>query len=185
MTIRFTLLAAIGAASLGLSTGVMAQDADTTANADADTAVEEAAPAPTITPEYWTVDTDLTHEPENIWVLDLSNGGRVQIRLKSEWAPNHVERIKTLTEQGFYDGTIFHRVIDGFMAQGGDPTGTGRGGSELPDLKAEFNRVPHLRGTVAMARNGNSDDSANSQFYIIFYPTMAIDGKYRSERAHV
>ncbi|GGD66411.1 peptidylprolyl isomerase [Croceicoccus mobilis] len=178
MTIRFTLLAAIGAASLGLSTGAMAQDADTTANAEADTAVEEAAPAPTITPEYWTVDTDLTHEPENIWVLDLANGGRVQIRLKSEWAPNHVERIKTLTEQGFYDGTIFHRVIDGFMAQGGDPTGTGRGGSELPDLKAEFNRVPHLRGTVAMARNGNSDDSANSQFYIIFYPTMAIDGKY-------
>lgn len=126
---------------------------------------------------YWRIDTSLQSDPENVLLLDLSNGGRVAIRLKPEWAPNHVERIKTLTRQGFYNGVIFHRVIEGFMAQTGDPSGTGRGASELPDLKAEFNRVPHLRGTVSMARGGD-DDSANSQFFIVFYPTMQIDRKY-------
>ena len=168
-----------GVAAIMLATGGMALAQD---EAD-DTAPEQAAevqPAPIagFDTDYWTVNADTALEPENVWILDLSNGGRVAIRLKPEWAPDHVERIKTLTQQGFYDGVIFHRVIDGFMAQSGDPTGTGRGGSELPDLKAEFNRVPHLRGTVSMARMGNSEESANSQFFIVFYPTMAIDGKY-------
>ena len=83
--------------------------------------------------------------------------GRVAIRLMPEWAPSHVERIKTLTKEGFYNGVIFHRVIDGFMAQTGDPTGTGQGGSKLPDLNAEFNDIPHLRGTVSMARTDEAE----------------------------
>ena len=115
--------------------------------------------------------------PENVLYLDLSNGGRVTIRLMPEWAPSHVERIKTLVQQGFYNGIIFHRVIDGFMAQTGDPTGTGGGGSQLPDLKAEFNLMPHLRGTLSMART-DAPDSANSQFFIVFYPRFALDRKY-------
>lgn len=123
------------------------------------------------------VDTDQSHDPDNVLLLDLSDGGRVAIRLMPQWAPNHVERIKTLTKQGFYNGIIFHRVIDGFMAQTGDPTGTGQGGSQLPDLKAEFNAMPHLRGTVSMART-NDPDSANSQFFIVFYPRFALDHKY-------
>jgi cyclophilin family peptidyl-prolyl cis-trans isomerase len=101
----------------------------------------------------------------------------VTIRLMPAWAPGHVERIKTLTRQGFYNGIIFHRVIDGFMAQTGDPTGTGTGGSQLPDLKAEFNSLPHVRGSVSMARADNPD-SANSQFFIVFYPRFALDRKY-------
>ncbi|MCF8706539.1 peptidylprolyl isomerase [Rhizorhapis sp. SPR117] len=116
-------------------------------------------------------------EPENVLDLDLSNGGRVRIQLRPDIAPNHVERIKTLARQGFYDGVIFHRVIEGFMAQTGDPTGTGQGGSELPDLKAEFNAYPHLRGTVSMAR-ASSDDSANSQFFIMLMPRFSLDRKY-------
>jgi len=123
------------------------------------------------------VDPDLTKDLENILYLDLSNGKRVAIRLMPDWAPNHVERIKTLTRQGFYDGVVFHRVIDGFMAQTGDPTGTGRGGSELPDLKAEFNMFPHVRGTVSMARAA-TEDSANSQFFIVFYPRFSLDRTY-------
>ena len=126
---------------------------------------------------YPPVNFDQSVAPENIWVLDLSNGQRVKIRLMPEWAPAHVERIKTLTAQGFYNGVIFHRVIEGFMAQGGDPTGTGQGGSELPDLKAEFNPMPHVRGTLSMARAA-SDDSANSQFFIVFYPRFALDKRY-------
>jgi peptidylprolyl isomerase len=101
----------------------------------------------------------------------------VAIRLMPQWAPAHIERIKLLARQGFYDGTIFHRVIDGFMAQGGDPSGTGAGGSKLPDLKAEFNSIPHVRGSVAMART-NEPDTANSQFFIVFYPHFALDKKY-------
>lgn len=116
-------------------------------------------------------------DPDDILYLDLSTGGRVAIRLNSEIAPNHVSRIKTLVREGFYDGIIFHRVIDGFMAQTGDPTGTGQGGSELPDLKAEFNPIPHLRGSVSMARTDNPD-SANSQFFIVFYPRFSLDNKY-------
>jgi len=109
------------------------------------------AAAPLPSPDV-TVDPDVTHDPDNVLFLDLSNGGRVAIRLMPQWAPHHVERIKTLTRQGFYNGIIFHRVIDGFMAQTGDPTGTGQGGSQLPNLKAEFNTVPHVRGAVSMAR---------------------------------
>lgn len=132
-----------------------------------------AAPAPLSA----VVNMDPSFQPDNVLLLDLSNGGRVAIRLMPEWAPNHVERIKTLTRQGFYNGVIFHRVIDGFMAQTGDPTGTGTGGSQLPDLKAEFNSIPHVRGTVSMART-NDPDTANSQFFVVFYPRFALDRRY-------
>jgi peptidylprolyl isomerase len=135
---------------------------------------EGEAPPPRV---YAQVDYDLTHDPDNILLLDLSTGQRVAIRLMADWAPNHVERIKTLTRQGFYDGVIFHRVIEGFMAQTGDPTGTGQGGSQLPDLAAEFNDMPHVRGTVSMAR-AQAENSANSQFFIVFYPRFALDRKY-------
>ncbi|MFK7842301.1 MAG: peptidylprolyl isomerase [Sphingorhabdus sp.] len=128
--------------------------------------VEEQAPAPASVPAE-----------ENILHLDLSTGGRVTIQLFNALAPKHVERIKMLTRQGFYDGIIFHRVIEGFMAQTGDPTGTGTGGSSLPDLKAEFGPFPHLRGVVSMAR-AQGEDSANSQFFIVFYPRFSLDGKY-------
>lgn len=116
-------------------------------------------------------------DPENVLVLDLSTGGRVTIQMFPAVAPAHIERIKTLTRQGFYNGVVFHRVIDGFMAQTGDPKGTGLGGSELPDLKAEFNNTPHLRGTVSMART-NEPDTANSQFFICFQPRFSLDKKY-------
>lgn len=115
--------------------------------------------------------------PENVLNLDLSTGGRVTIQLYPEIAPAHIERIKALTRQGFYNGVIFHRVIDGFMAQTGDPKGTGQGGSDLPDLKAEFSKLPHLRGTVSMART-NEPDTANSQFFICFQPRFSLDNKY-------
>jgi cyclophilin family peptidyl-prolyl cis-trans isomerase len=131
-------------------------------------------PVPVLQP---IVDPDPSHDPDNVLYLDLSTGGRVTIRLMPVWAPNHVERIKTLVHQGFYNGIIFHRVIDGFMAQTGDPTGTGQGGSTLPDLKAEFNAYPHMRGTVSMART-NEPDTANSQFFIVFYPRFALDRHY-------
>jgi peptidylprolyl isomerase len=135
------------------------------APAMAQEAATAAAPAPAI-------------DPENALHLDLSTGGRVTIQMRPDKAPNHVERIRTLARRGFYDGTVFHRVIEGFMAQGGDPTGTGSGGSDLPDLKAEFNSLPHLRGTASMARTDNPD-SANSQFFIMFMPNTAqMDGNY-------
>ena len=133
--------------------------------------------APAVTKVDARVDLDPAHDPDNVLLLDLSNGGRVAIRLMPQWAPHHVERIKALTRQGFYNGVIFHRVIDGFMAQTGDPTGTGQGGSPLPDLKAEFNGVPHVRGSVSMART-DMPDSANSQFFIVFYPHFALDRHY-------
>lgn len=120
----------------------------------------------------------LEEDKENILLLDLSNGERVAIRLVPEWAPKHVERVKTLARQGFYDDVIFHRVIEGFMAQTGDPTGTGLGGSELPDLEAEFNQLPHVRGTVAMARQADNKNTANSQFFIVFYPRFSLDRNY-------
>jgi len=123
------------------------------------------------------INYDAGADPENIWVLDLSNGERIKIRLMEQWAPTHVERVKELTRRGFYDGIIFHRVIEGFMAQGGDPTGTGQGGSELPDLEAEFNPMPHVRGTVSMARAAE-ENSANSQFFIVFYPRFSLDKRY-------
>jgi cyclophilin family peptidyl-prolyl cis-trans isomerase len=114
---------------------------------------------------------------EDILYLDLSNGGRVKILLRPDVAPKHVERIKTLARAGFYDGTIFHRVIEGFMAQGGDPTGTGTGGSKLPDLEPEFNDLPHVRGATSMARS-QAMNSANSQFFIVFQPTLKLDRTY-------
>jgi cyclophilin family peptidyl-prolyl cis-trans isomerase len=116
-------------------------------------------------------------DPENTLLLDLSTGGRVAIQLRPDVAPGHVERIKTLVRKGFYDGLVFHRVIPGFMAQGGDPKGDGSGGSELPDLKAEFNGLPHVRGAVAAART-DEPDTANSQFFIMFAPRFSLDGKY-------
>jgi peptidylprolyl isomerase len=103
--------------------------------------------------------------------------GDVVIALRSDLAPGHVERIATLAKQGFYDGVVFHRVIPGFMAQGGDPTGTGMGGSELPDLKAEFNAEPHVRGVCSMARSSNPN-SANSQFFICFDDATFLDKQY-------
>ena len=115
--------------------------------------------------------------PEDTWNLDLSTGGRVVIQLRPDVAPRTVERIKTLTRQGFYNGRTFHRVIEGFMAQGGDPRGNGTGGSSLPDLPAEINGLPHLRGAVAMAR-AQDINSANSQFYIMFAPHLAMDRSY-------
>ena len=109
--------------------------------------------------------------------LTLSSGGDVVIKLRPDLAPGHVERIKTLTESGFYDGVLFHRVIPGFMAQGGDPKGTGMGGSDLPDLKAEFNAEPHVRGACSMARTANPN-SANSQFFICLDDATFLDRQY-------
>jgi peptidylprolyl isomerase len=109
--------------------------------------------------------------------LSLSTGGDVVIRLRPDLAPNHVERITELANRGFYDNVAFHRVIPGFMAQGGDPTGTGMHGSELPDLQAEFSSAPHTRGAVSMARKGDPD-SANSQFFICNDDATFLDGQY-------
>ena len=109
--------------------------------------------------------------------LTLSTGGDVVIKLRPDLAPGHVERIAGLARDGFYDGVVFHRVIPGFMAQGGDPTGRGSGGSDLPDLKAEFNAEPHVRGTCSMART-NNPDSANSQFFICFDDAGFLDRQY-------
>jgi cyclophilin family peptidyl-prolyl cis-trans isomerase len=116
-------------------------------------------------------------DQENILNLDLSTGGRVSIMMFPNAAPAHVERIKTLARQGFYNGLTFHRVIEGFMAQTGDPTGTGTGSSDLPDLTAEFSAIPHLRGTVSMAR-ATDPNSANSQFFICFQPKFSLDNTY-------
>ena len=113
----------------------------------------------------------------NHLVLNLDSGGDVVIRLRPDLAPGHVERIKDLVNQGFYDGVVFHRVISGFMAQGGDPTGTGMGGSKQPDLKAEFSQEPHVRGTASMARS-QSPNSANSQFFICFDDARFLDNQY-------
>ena len=116
-------------------------------------------------------------DPENTIYLDLKDG-RVVIQLLPELAPKHVARVKELCRKGFYDGTPFHRVIDGFMAQGGDPTGTGTGGSGLGNLPAEFtNKRRFLRGTVGAARSSNPN-SADSQFYIMFAPAPNLDGQY-------
>ena len=113
---------------------------------------------------------------ENTLYLDLK-GGRVTIALRPDLAPSHVARIKELAREGFYDGTPFHRVIEGFMAQGGDPTGTGTGSSKKPNLEAEFSREPHVRGVCSMARSQDAN-SANSQFFICFDDARFLDGKY-------
>jgi peptidylprolyl isomerase len=111
--------------------------------------------------------------------LDTGNGegGDVVIELRPDLAPGHVARITELANEGFYDGVVFHRVIPGFMAQGGDPTGTGMSGSDKPDLKAEFNNEPHVRGTCSMART-QVPDSANSQFFICFDDARFLDRQY-------
>jgi peptidylprolyl isomerase len=109
--------------------------------------------------------------------LTLSTGGDVVIRLRPDLAPGHVERIAKLASEGFYDGVKFHRVIPGFMAQGGDPTGTGSGGSKEPDLKAEFSAEPHVRGTCSMART-NQPNTANSQFFICFDDASFLNRQY-------
>jgi cyclophilin family peptidyl-prolyl cis-trans isomerase len=138
-----------------------------------------AKPAPVAVPTMPSIfaPADVAANPANTLNLELSNGGRVVIQMRPDLAPHHVERIQTLVRQGFYNGLPFHRVIPGFMAQGGDPKGTGEGGSTLPDLKAEFTNMPVLRGTVAMAR-ADAPDSANSQFFIMFAPNIGIDRHY-------
>jgi cyclophilin family peptidyl-prolyl cis-trans isomerase len=117
-----------------------------------------------------------TRDPENTIVMETTKG-RVVIALRPDLAPKHVERIKTLAREGFYDGIVFHRVIDGFMAQCGCPHGTGTGGSKLPNLAAEFNAEPHVRGTCSMARASNPN-SANSQFFICFDDARFLDKQY-------
>jgi peptidylprolyl isomerase len=115
-------------------------------------------------------------DPENTLILTLESGP-VTIKLRPDLAPGHVERIKELAREGFYDGVVFHRVIPGFMAQGGDPTGTGMSGSKKPNLKAEFSDFHHGRGVCSMAR-AQSPDSANSQFFICFEDAGFLDGQY-------
>ncbi|CAM5768377.1 MULTISPECIES: peptidylprolyl isomerase [Bosea] len=115
-------------------------------------------------------------DPENTIVMETTKG-RVVIKLRPDLAPGHVERIKTLAREGFYDGIVFHRVIDGFMAQVGCPHGTGTGGSSYPDLKQEFNAEPHVRGICSMARAQNPN-SANSQFFIVFDDARFLDKQY-------
>jgi peptidylprolyl isomerase len=118
----------------------------------------------------------LSNDPENTLLLELDTGP-VVIRLRPDLAPLHVARIKELAREGFYDGVVFHRVIPGFMAQGGDPTGTGYSGSDRPNLKAEFSDTPHVRGVCSMARSANPN-SANSQFFIVFDDADFLDGQY-------
>ncbi|MEQ9608365.1 MAG: peptidylprolyl isomerase [Kiloniellaceae bacterium] len=123
-----------------------------------------------------TSDAGAAPDPENVLVMELKDG-IVKIEMLPDLAPQHVERIKTLTRQGFYDGIVFHRVMEGFMAQTGDPTGTGRGGSDLPDLPAEFSAEPFERGVIGMART-QDPNSANSQFFITFAPARFLDKQY-------
>ena len=118
----------------------------------------------------------MAQDPENFLILTLESGP-VVIKLRPDVAPGHVGRIKELAREGFYDGVVFHRVIDGFMAQGGDPTGTGSGGSSKPNLNAEFSDVPHVRGVCSMARTPNPN-SANSQFFICFDDATFLDRQY-------
>lgn len=115
-------------------------------------------------------------DPENTLIIELDSG-EVVIQMLPDVAPRHVERIKTLTREGFYDGVVFHRVIEGFMAQTGDPTGTGTGGSKLPDLKSEFSSLPFDRGVVGMARTA-APHTANSQFFIMFEEGHFLNGQY-------
>ena len=116
------------------------------------------------------------NQKESVMLMELKTG-TVKIKLREDLAPNHVERIKTLIGEQFYDGIVFHRVIDGFMAQTGDPTGTGMGGSDYPDLRAEFSSEAFSRGTLGMARSQHPD-SANSQFFICFDDSSWLNGQY-------
>jgi cyclophilin family peptidyl-prolyl cis-trans isomerase len=136
-----------------------------------------AAPPPPAPVPSIAAPPEIAADPANHLFLDLSNGGTVEIVLRPDLAPNHIQRIQTLVRSGFYNGLTFHRVVPDFMAQGGDPKGTGEGGSDLPDLKAEFTALPFLRGTLGAAR-AESPDSANSQFFIMFAPRSSLDGNY-------
>jgi len=118
----------------------------------------------------------MSADPQNTLIMTLE-GGDVVINLRPDLAPGHVDHIKSLAREGFYDGVVFHRVIPGFMAQGGDPTGSGMGGSKKPNLKAEFSKEPHVRGVCSMARSANPD-SANSQFFVCFDDARFLDGQY-------
>ncbi|MDO8359637.1 MAG: peptidylprolyl isomerase [Devosia sp.] len=115
-------------------------------------------------------------DPENTLLIETTKGP-VVVEMRPDLAPNHVAHIKTLAREGFYDGIVFHRVIDGFMAQTGDPTGTGTGSSKYPNLKQEFSAEPHTRGVTSMARSQNPD-SANSQFFIVFGDARFLDKQY-------
>jgi len=140
-------------------------------------AAKNPPPPPPKPPASLTAPAEVAADPANKWTLELSNGGKVVIQLRPDIAPQHVYRIQQLTTNGFYNGLIFHRVIAGFMAQGGDPKGTGEGGSTLPDLPAEFNELPHMRGVTSMAR-AEQLNSANSQFFIMLAPTFKLDHHY-------
>ena len=129
-------------------------------------------PLPSIVPS-----AEIVANQANHMFVQLSTGGTVEIVLRPDLAPHHVERIQTLVRRGFYNGLTFHRVIPGFMAQGGDPKGTGEGGSDLPDLKAEFTAVPFMRGTFGAAR-ANSPHSANSQFFVMYARHPELDENY-------
>ena len=135
------------------------------------------APPPPKPPVSLIAPAEVAADPANRWTLELSNGGKVVVQLRPDIAPQHVYRIQQLTAAGFYNGLIFHRVIPGFMAQGGDPEGTGNGGSKLPDVPAEFSDLPHVRGVASMAR-AQELNSANSQFFIMLAPRFALDHKY-------
>ena len=132
-----------------------------------------AAPAQSVVPP-----PEVVSNPENRLTLQLSNGGTVVILLRPDIAPLHVERMRTLVRNGFYDGLTFHRVIPGFMAQGGDPKGTGAGSSTLPNVKAEFSSLPFMRGTLGAARADEDTNSANSQFFIAYGPNVMLDKNY-------
>ena len=121
---------------------------------------------------------EVANDPQNRLTLELSNGGTVVILLRPDVAPLHVERMRQLAKNGFYDGLKFHRVIPGFMAQSGDPKGTGEGGSTLPNVKAEFSSLPFMRGTLGAARADGDVDSANSQFFIAYGPNAMLDKHY-------
>lgn len=135
------------------------------------------APVPVKPPISMVAPAEVAADPANRWTLELSNGGKVVVQLRPDIAPQHVYRIQQLTAAGFYNGLPFHRVIPGFMAQGGDPLGTGEGGSRLPDLPAEFSDLPHVRGVASMAR-AEALNSANSQFFIMLAPRFLLDHKY-------
>jgi cyclophilin family peptidyl-prolyl cis-trans isomerase len=151
---------------------------DTKAQAEPKTeAPQPVVPLSQFFPSWATVVPGITGNPDHQLCLDISTGGRVVIQLRPDLAPAHVERLKKLARDKFYDGHKFHRVIEGFMAQTGDPTGTGGGDSPLPDLKAEFNSLPHLRGVLSMART-DDPNSANSQFFIVFQPSLFLDNTY-------
>jgi cyclophilin family peptidyl-prolyl cis-trans isomerase len=167
-----TGLAIVSGVALMVGSASFAQEATTPAPDAAAAAVAAARfNPPAIAPE------SILNNPEHMLALDLSTGGRVVVQLRPDVAPMHVERIKLLARQGFYNGLLFHRVIDGFMAQGGDPAGNGTGGSTLPNLAQEFNGLPHVRGALAMARPEDRN-GANSQFFIMLLPRLSLDRNY-------